>query len=204
MKIQQSKSLFEALYEAAERNKIIQKKAKESLDWYRKKISSIFGSRAIQPIHIFEKRNYPNKPIMGNIVTFRYRPKYDETLPYYDTFPLVLILKVVRGGFIGLNFHYLSPIHRAYFMDLLYRYRRYSSATSTVQINIKYETLKNTSILKYYRPCIKRYLNSNINTMFYTLSPDEWDIALFLPTERFVNENKEQVWKDSAKIIGKK
>lgn len=203
MKTEQSKSLFNALYQAAENNKVTGKKTKDALDWYRKKITSIFGAKASPPTNFFEKRNYPNKPIVGNIVTFKYNPKYEDSLEYYDTFPLVLILDVFPGGFLGLNFHYLSPIHRAYFMDLLYRYRKYYNTAGVVRININYRILKSSSILKYYRPCIKRYISANINTMFYTLLPSEWDIALFLPTERFVNESKEQVWKNSAKIIGK-
>ena len=37
---------------------------------------------------------------------FVYDPKYKKTLPFYDTFPLVLPLETIKGG-LCLNFHYL-------------------------------------------------------------------------------------------------
>ena len=42
---------------------------------------------------------------------FVYDPKTKAKLPFYDTFPLVLPIDTFRGGFIGLNFHYLPTVY---------------------------------------------------------------------------------------------
>ena len=43
-----------------------------------------------------------------NMYLFHYDPKYKETLPLYDRFPLIFPFQNVEGGFMGINFHY-SP-----------------------------------------------------------------------------------------------
>ena len=45
----------------------------------------------------------------GQMYLFRYNPQGKKTLSYYDIYPLVFPLKASKGGFIGLNLHYLSP-----------------------------------------------------------------------------------------------
>lgn len=173
----------------------------ESLEWYRKKIFLQFGDKNIDPTALFDKKKYENRPKIGNIVTFRYNPKLAQTLPYYDRYPLVLILKILPDGFLGLNFHYLSPKHRARFMDRLYKYQTFSKKDETFKINMTYKILKGASKLSMYKPCLKRYKNRNIGTMFYTLLPSEWDFVLFLPTEKFVGAKRQQVWDDSENEI---
>lgn len=196
-------SLFDKLLKSISINKM-PVRTRQSLEWHKNKILSLFGSKFIHPANIFDKSNYKNRPQPGTIVTFKYSPKNADTLNYYDTYPLVLILDVYPGGFMGLNFHYLSPAHRALFMDRLYDYMQYSNKNKRFQINITYNILKNRPLLNYYRPCIKKYLNSYIGNFFYTLMPHEWDVALFLPTENFMKESESVIWKESAEIIRKK
>jgi hypothetical protein len=40
---------------------------------------------------------------VGSMQMFFYDPKTKETLPYYDTFPLVVVVGPAEGGFYGLN-----------------------------------------------------------------------------------------------------
>ena len=46
-----------------------------------------------------------------------YDAKHKATLPYYDGFPLILMLGPAKGGFMGLNLHYLPPVVRARLLD---------------------------------------------------------------------------------------
>ena len=55
----------------------------------------------------YESRQSQSRPSAGRMNLFVYDPKYKKTLPFYDTFPLVLPLETIKGGFMGLNFHYL-------------------------------------------------------------------------------------------------
>ena len=59
------------------------------------------------------------RPKYGIMNLFGYDPKHKERLPYYDTFPLIFPLEPAKGGFIGLNFHYLRPGARVAFLRSL-------------------------------------------------------------------------------------
>jgi len=55
-----------------------------------------------------------------DLYEFVYYPKYHETLPIWDETPLVIKLKYVRNGFIGLNLHYIPDINnREFFYNML-------------------------------------------------------------------------------------
>lgn len=194
------RTYFEDLVALSEKNSTFNKRTLESLTWFKNKVRQTFGTKDIPPDEFFDKRNYPNKPLPGNIVTFRYVPRNLAKLPYYDMFPLVLVIKLVPGGFIGINFHHLHPIDRASFMSKLQKYQK-TFSDGTIRINIRYDVLKTTLNLVYYKPCIRRYYNVGIKTMFYTLVPHEWDIALFLPTEKFVRARKQKIWEETQKTI---
>lgn len=198
---------LETLQKLSKDNKVFLLRKKQALDWYRIKIKNLLSAQSfIDPQTIFTKTDYQNLPAIGNIVSFKYDPKTKQKLNYYDIFPLVLIIKLVPGGFVGLNFHYLPPIDRALFMQKLYDYQRIGVTEKNIPkitINMTYSMLISKKSLFYYRACIKRYKNSHIRSMFYTLSPDEWDIALFLPTEKFVGAKKQNVWTESRKINSK-
>ena len=48
-----------------------------------------------------EPINSTGRRIIGSMQMFFYDPKYKETLPYYDRFPLVIVVKQKRVGFLG-------------------------------------------------------------------------------------------------------
>ena len=196
----QQKAYFEELVELSEKDDTFKQRTVQSLNWFRNKVRQVFGSKDIPPDTFFDKRNYPNAPIPGNIVTFKYFPRTINTIPYYDMFPLVLVLKLAPGGFIGLNFHYLHPMDRAHLMGKLQKYMKVY-ADGTIRINIRYDVLKRSVQLVHHKPCIRRYYKAGIKTMFYTLMPNEWDIALFLPTEKFIQTRKQRIWEQSRTKI---
>ena len=141
---------------------------------------------------------------------FRYEAKHKDTLPYYDTFPLIFPFKhaQVSGlagkgpAFYGLNMHYLPLRLRAKLMDALYLVNADKKTDPISKMRLSYRILTNTSKIKYFEPCIKQYLFSHVKSRFFEISNEEWNMALFMPLERFVGATKQQVWKDSNKIIG--
>ena len=61
----------------------------------------------------------------GKMYLFMYNPKMAAKLSYYDEFPLVLPFNVIKGGFLGLNLHYLPPLLRMKLLDeLLLHYQK--------------------------------------------------------------------------------
>ena len=64
---------------------------------------------------MIDLRKLNSRPSQGRLNLFFYDPKFKKTLQqqgYYDTFPLVLPLEPIKGGFMGMNFHYLPPAMR--------------------------------------------------------------------------------------------
>jgi hypothetical protein len=143
----------------------------------------------------------------GYMYMYAYDPKYKDTLPFYDRIPLVFPFKAVKGGFIGINLHYLNPILSAKLMDSLYKEISDTRYDENTRLRITYAKLSALAGTKLFEPCIKRYLYSHMQTKFLLIPANEWDYALFMPFERFETKggriNKNVVFKDSlGKIYG--
>ena len=142
------------------------------------------------------------KSIVGQMYMFYYDPKYKDQLEYYDRFPLVFPFRKVPGGFFGLNLHYLPLPLRARLMDGLYDYANNTRYDESTKIKLNYSLLQSVSKLKFFEPCVKHYLDEHVRSKFMYIYPSEWDVALFLPTERFAKKTKAQVWSDSKRTLG--
>ena len=142
-----------------------------------------------------------NRASIGRMFMFYYDAKTKDTLPYWDQFPLVFPIQLYSDGFLGINLHYISPLMRAKLMNALYLTINNKNYDDSTKLRISYSILSNASRFKYFKPCIKRYLFSNVRSRYYYVKPNEWDMALMLPTERFVGESKQNVFKDSTQKI---
>lgn len=142
-----------------------------------------------------------SRPIVGNMYMFMYDAKHKKTLPYFDRFPLVFPYKKVKGGFMGINLHYLPLNYRAKLMDQLYDLTTNDRYDETTKLKLSYGVLNSAAKFKYFKPCVKHYLTDQLRSRFLYVYPSEWDIALFLPVERFDGARKTKVWADSRKLI---
>ncbi len=148
-----------------------------------------------------DRERLTSRVMIGRMYHFFYDPKHKKTLPYYDRFPLIFPFKRVRGGFLGINLHYLPLRLRAKLMDELYALSRDNRYDEDTRLRISYNILNGAAKYKYFKPCVKHYLTPHVKSRFLEVYAAEWDIALFLPTERFVGANKRAVHADSRKMI---
>ena len=178
----------------------IKKNTKRSLAWFRERISSItdVNSRRILDD---DNLNKVNTPLVGRMFMYFYDPKTKETLPHYDKFPLVIMVDKAPGGFYGLNLHYLEPRLRAKFFDLLLEYSNNTKYDKTTRLKMSYDLLKASSKLSAFKPCYKRYLTKYIKSRIAEVPANQWDVALFLPTEQFKKSDKSAVWQNSKSQI---
>lgn len=139
---------------------------------------------------------------IGSMLMFFYDAKLKEELPYWDQFPLIFPIQMYDDGFLGINLHYLPPMLRAKLMDALYT-TAITKKDKIQRLKISYDILSSASRFSAFRPCIKRYLKNHIKSRFFYVDPGEWDMALMLPTQRFVGASDQKVWQDSRKIIKK-
>lgn len=140
--------------------------------------------------------------VVGSMYMFFYDPKTKDTLPYYDRFPLVIVLGPAKGGFYGLNLHYLPPALRAKFLDELMGITNNDKFDKTTKFDLTYNLLSRAQKLKYFKPCFKHYLSDHVKSRFALVPATEWEIAVFLPMADFRKANNFKVYADSKKMIG--
>ena len=176
-------------------------RTQDAREWYRDTAAK-FQRLNERQIMQAEPERLVTQPMIGSMYMYYYDPKYKNELPFYDRFPLVFPFRKVKGGFYGLNLHYLPPQFRAKLMDALYGYANNTRYDETTKLRMNYELLVKTAKLRWFAPCVKHYLTNHMRSKFMYIYPSEWDIALFLPTERFQKANKTEVWNNSKKILG--
>ena len=192
-------NLFQTLELEAFR-KGINPRTQQSRDWFRRKARSLRRVNRNQlmkedPIQL-RSRFQP-----GAMAMFFYDPKTKDKLPYYDSFPLVVVVDAAEGGFYGLNLHYLPPTLRAKFLDGLMDRLTDKKFDEKTRFAVSYQYLKSATKLKYFKPCFKHYLTSNVRSRFAVVPAPEWEIATFLPTADWQKGSGRQVYKDSRKMI---
>ena len=152
---------------------------RKSANWYRNNVQSIADRITARKLMNSGKLN--GVPSRGRLNMFFYDPKYKKTLPLYDTFPLVLPLETIPGGFMGLNFHYIRPLQRVSLLNNLQRYATGGMKPNT-RIDATYDGIKNVSIA---RNTIKKYLYAHVRSSFLRVDFDEAALAVMLPVQQF-------------------
>jgi len=135
---------------------------------------------------------------------YEYDAKHKDTLPYWDQFPLIILIGVTPNGFSGLNLHYLPPVMRARFLDKLMETANNKNLTDNTKMRITYDLLQGTSKYKEFAPCHKNYLFSQVRSTLKKVPAEYWETVSFLPVEKFVGESKLKVWQESRKLIYKR
>ena len=148
----------------------------KSYDWYRKQVQSMTTPGARSLIRSGKATLRPKYGIMN---LFGYDPKHKAKLPYYDVFPLIFPLEPAKGGFIGLNFHYLKPGARAAFL------RSLANTTTDKRFDKRTRYRINWRNNAFMRKTAKHYLFNHVRTSFLNITADEMAIAIFLPVARF-------------------
>ena len=192
-------NLFQTLELAAFKKGITPRSA-ESRAWFRRKAGAL-GKVDRNQIMNEPEMKLTGKQFPGGMFMFFYDPKGKDTLPYYDSFPLTIIVGGAPGGFTGLNLHYLPMVLRAKLLDGLLDVASDKKYNENTRFNLSYSMLKKASSMKYFKPCFKRYLMSNVRSRFALVPAPEWEIATFLPTQDFQKSGKSAVWADSRRMI---
>jgi len=179
-------------------------RTQEAREWYRDAASR---TNALQPGRLVRSDPDRNRSQIriGDMYLYHYDPKYKETLPYYDRFPLVFPFKKVPRGWLGINMHYLPLPYRAQLMDALYALSTNQRYDEQTRLRMNYDILNGASRFRWFKPTVHRYLINHVESRLIYIHPSEWDIALFLPLERFYTNGKrtrkEQVYRDSRAMV---
>jgi hypothetical protein len=178
----------------------VEKEVKRSAVWFKDKIKGLKGelrnrfsktnartfyresSNKFVPDRLGRRMN------MGDMFCYWYNPKYKMSLPYYDMFPIVMLIGFEKETFLGLNFHYLRPQHRAMLLDRV-----------TAKIGNALPKWSKLAKLPYIEPTIHRYRYDHVMKKIIPIEKNEQELAIFLPLERFKKASKTKVWGISSR-----
>ena len=186
----------------AVRSGTVGKEVKRSAQWFQDKIKGLKGevknrfssTNAAKFYRESEKINdavFKRRVSLGDLFCYYYNPKYRKTLPYYDMFPMIMLIAAEKETFLGINFHYLRPKWRAILLDRV-----------TAKIGGGLPKWNKLRQIRQIAPTIKRYRFDHIMRKVIPIEEDEQEIAIFLPTERFKKAGKANVWSDSERKFG--
>lgn len=198
-------SLFDKLQaERSRRNIAFQSRA--SRQWFADRVkglklssSQVLGDPALKPASQPSPDRFPE--ISGRMFTYLYNPKHKDTLPYYDRFPLVIMVGPAYKGFYGMNLHYLPLVLRIKFLDSLMSVTNNNKFDESTKFRINYGMLSRFSKLRYFKPCYKHYLTNHIQSRVKFVEATEWEVAAFLPTAKFRKASAGAVHADSRRLI---
>ena len=175
--------------------------SRDSYNWFISKINNLRNPTALARQIQQERDRYTTRFLMGGLYYYYYDAKTKDRLEYWDAFPLVIPIQRYNDGFLGLNLHYLPIRYRATFMDKLMQFAIYDDNDEIKRLRVTYEILDATKRFKAFRPCLKRYLYSNIASKILKVQPNEWETAVFLPVHQFQGAKARDVWQDSMMEI---
>ena len=165
-------------------------------------------------IAFLEKKSMLSRPkrlLNGQLLFFKYIPTDEKFLErktknYYDIFPLIFVTETHRGGFQGINLHYLSPDMRIMLFDtiekLLPIIPGYKIETNRTQIN--YEKLKRSkTTLKFFAPCYRQYRWSGLQKPPIAIPYQFWKLLVEKDLGYFMKGKKSSIYLDSLSDIFK-
>lgn len=185
---------FKNVLEKARRNKQTDL-TKESINWFRKNVKAMSSKTSRK--ELMREGNLKDVPRVGDMYMYYYDPKWKKKLPYYDRFPLTIIIENKGKYLLGLNLHYLSPKMRGQFLSKLMDVTNNDQMDQTTRFRVTYGMLKDAAKYKEFKPCIKKYLKTHVQSRYLRINADSWIVAVFLPFAQFKKAAKSKIWSDS-------
>ncbi len=189
-------------------NKFTIRSTLEAIDWFKETVhnlesykkSSLAKEYREKKKEITEITDTNDRFEVGKMYLFHYNPKGVKTLPYYDTFPLIILMGMERGHFYGINFHYLPVEVRMILLSNLLTKSVFKGG-ELERLRVSYDIVKNVTTMKAFKPCFKQYLMSHVKGSIKLIQPSDWGFAAALPIEVFKSNtrffSKYVIWRES-------
>lgn len=184
------------------RRRVADQTPENAARWFRKKIADL---GIPDPMSVSQAMRAPigqtnMSAVIGQMFLYVYDPKTKETMPYYDTLPLIFMFEFRDDGWLGINFHYLPLIWRFRLLAKLLEHAQLPMLPND-KLMLDWEYLGNIAKFPECRPAVKRYLSHHVRSRLKRIDPIDWATAIALPMEHFEKESKEHVWRESARQI---
>jgi len=149
-----------------------------------------------------QKLSMPSRLMRGQMVFFKYKPVSESFISrnkYYDAYPLVLLTDVYRGGFEGINLHYIEGDERTFLFENIMRSMPVMRGNEEWRnrISLSYDKLNASRKFKFFRPCYKRYLWEGLVRRPVVIPFEYWETMMKAETSRFAKSKPVTVHRDS-------
>lgn len=198
--------IFKTLLDKAIDSGIIKKHMLVSTEWFYKQMEKTNIKFDPATLIASNRKNHRKNLEVGKMYLYKYDPKLQKELPYYDVYPLVIITKITDDGFYGINFHYLQYNYRAQLLDNLMLLANSKTLDEKTRLLVTYKLLAASARYENFKPCFKKYLFDHIDSKFLFIDSSEWNVAMFLPLEKFESQkssfiSRRTVWDESKNKI---
>lgn len=187
-------NLFDTLQNQMDRQNLVARSA-GARAWLQNKVMNMNRSSAL----LADASRSDNMFQIGKMYFFAYDPLTKQSMPYYDRFPLVIPIEQYADGFLGMNLHYVPPTYRAKLLDKMMDTMSNKRFDERTKFRINYEILNASTRFAIFKPCVKRYLYKQMRSRFIRIDANEYDVAIFLPVEKFVGASTGRVYSDSMR-----
>ena len=192
-KVKKEKTLIQRIESSFRaKNPLDEKNTKESLTWYRQYISKNITNVRLPQILEDKSFRQSNTLKAGAMCMFQYDPMNKETLPFYDTMPLIFPVSVWKSSeghkiLSGINLHYLPPLLRQKIFLVILDMQRTK--------NLNWNVLKKIAESKLFEHALKNYRMDYMMSRFIIVPEDSMELVLFLPLARFKKGSAKQAWR---------
>lgn len=159
----------------------------DSLLWFEREVKKNIQTSTYSSVAKFGVQK--EKFAVGQVVLYKYDPKYRDELPYYDTMPLIIVTRITKKGWYGINLHYLPNRIRSWIMNQLYEVNTKKSMLERDRMRMSWaialKAAQAVGSTKRLEHAIKQYLGSHVKSVPMVINPEAWDMVIHLPLARF-------------------
>lgn len=184
------------------------KNIKDDLQGLIEETTTILGSTDqtyVQFLQLLQKNgqlSMPNRLLQGQMVFFKYSPvsqSFVSRNTYYDTFPLVLVTEVYKGGFEGINVHFVDYDFREFLFDAIMRDLPTIKAGQSWRnrILLDFDRLAARRKFRAFRPCYRKYLWKGMKRRPAVVPFELWEDMVKANIGRFIGAKPPTVHRES-------
>ena len=125
----------------------------------------------------------------------------------YDAFPLIFLLSETPETLEGINFHYITPKLRIILLGKMFMYLNNQNFTDRTKLFArKFRTIiQENRMFRHAKASYKSYKSGRIRSKIIQVHPMDWELAITVPTERFLTSTggrvpSKKIWLQTKKL----
>jgi len=188
---------------------------KQELEILLEETTTALGSTDQTYVHLLHmlnkasKLSIPSRLYQGQLVFFKYKPQskqYVNGNKYYDKYPLVMVTETRKGGFYGLNLHFLQPNLRRFLFEAIVDDLPTIKATEEwrTRVKINYDRLVARRQFRFFEPCYRQYNWKSMRRRPVVIPFEIWEEMVMSNTGRIERAKPITVYRESYNQVIRK